>query len=370
MLVLVLVVVVLLGLLSFPPGSRIFHHYYSNYHPYGKIAKIISIQSPLPTYSVWTAMKMGIFEALAAGPLTSHQVASKVGSPERGVIVLLDFLVTLDLISVKKNQFCLLPSARDHLLQSAPAYMGGMVSIGANEIFHKRFIKLPEAIMAGQQIFDKDTAETPDHPYWHAFASITKEMSIRPAQKMVECVKARLKMQPFEVLDLACGSGVYGYVFSAAFPNANVTLFDQFNVIPVAKKWMSHFPEVSTDRINFVEGDVFAANFEEKFDVIILSHFYNHFSMEVNVETTKRVRCWLKKGGVIVVNAFLKEGDHPSFFTNPFSWEFSLYSFIWTDHGDSFYFEDYHKMFKAASFDDVSLIKNHPLPNAYVIARK
>eukprot|EP01098_Paradermamoeba_levis_P005905 TRINITY_DN2458_c0_g1_i1.p1 TRINITY_DN2458_c0_g1~~TRINITY_DN2458_c0_g1_i1.p1 ORF type:complete len:315 (+),score=35.87 TRINITY_DN2458_c0_g1_i1:344-1288(+) len=302
--------------------------------------------------------------------LMSSKVAAKVRAPERGVKIMLDFLVTLDLISVTKNQFALLPCARDYLVPTSPAYMGGMISLYTNEIYHKRYLKLPEAIQAGRQVFQKDTAETRQHPYWNDFASTTKEMSIRPAQKMADILKPFVKRKnSWRVLDLACGSGVYGYTVASAFPNADLTLFDQANVIPIAKKWLSDFPQVSADRVAFVEGDAFSVQFEG-FDVIILSHFYNHFSMDVNNRFTINVHKWLKPGGIVIVNAFLKEGEHPSFLTNPFSWEFSVLSFTWTDSGDSFYFEDYRQMFRAASFSQVSLIRNHPFPNSFIVAIK
>ena len=85
---------------------------------------------PAPAIEAWFSFmlarvimagtKLGVFEALAVGPLTCDEVAERCGTDRRATAKLLNALVGAGCVSFEGGRYRLAPAARGCLLESSP----------------------------------------------------------------------------------------------------------------------------------------------------------------------------------------------------------------------------------------------------------
>jgi hypothetical protein len=85
---------------------------------------------PAPAIEAWFSFmlarvimagtKLGVFEALAAGPLTCYEVAERCGTDRRATAKLLNALIGAGCVRSEGGRYRLTPAARRGLLESSP----------------------------------------------------------------------------------------------------------------------------------------------------------------------------------------------------------------------------------------------------------
>lgn len=135
-------------------------------------------------------------------------MATKLGVDPRGCQILLNALVSLDLLSYSQSdaRYSLLPASEVHLLQASPDYMGNLfyqsdrylglysIPIPLNDtgslflLFHNlnggRLDRLHENVKHGGAVLD-DHAEVPENEFWNHFAKTTAVGFNAPAQSNI-----------------------------------------------------------------------------------------------------------------------------------------------------------------------------------------
>ncbi len=76
--------------------------------------------------TIMAATKLGIFEALASGPLPAHQVAAHCGTDPRATEKLLTALAGCGYVRAAHGQYVLAPVARKWLLEDGPVQRMGV----------------------------------------------------------------------------------------------------------------------------------------------------------------------------------------------------------------------------------------------------
>ena len=74
------------------------------------------------------AVETKIFDYVAAGMATAADIARAAKLKERGVRILADALVGMELLEKKRGSYALTPTSRTFLVSESPAYMGPMVA--------------------------------------------------------------------------------------------------------------------------------------------------------------------------------------------------------------------------------------------------
>jgi len=215
-------------------------------------------------------------------------------------------------------------------------------------------------------------AETPNHEFWEIFAKITGPSTIDQAHTMADAVSGFVNSRnngEVKILDIACGSGGYGYTFSERFPKAHVTLLDYPNVIPLTKSNMKDY-KVKESQVSFLEADLFVNNLGGPYDLIIASNIYHHFNNTRSTELNQRLNKVLTSSGKIIVNDFVTSNGAPSLWENSFPRSFSLVMLAWTKSGKSYSDADFREIFTNSGFVVDSIKHNYPMINSFVIATK
>jgi len=373
----VCVVAILLLYLALPPRNRVIYHYYSNSFPPSRAAKVTGLFDSVPiAFSVKTAMELGVFEFLdEKGGATANEVATASKASPRGTEILLNCLVGADFLQMDGNKYKLTGATEAHLLKRAgPDYLGGLLAIAINKQLVDGMAGLTEAVRnGGSQL--PDPTDVVDHPFWTHFADSSREMSLEPGRFVASTVSGWAAHQgPMKVLDVAAGSGGYGYSFAKMYNGSTVDFLDGGDVLKTARANADSFGFTTPEqkkRFNYLPGDAFVLKIAEPetYDVILISHFYHHFNHSENIRLTKKMANLLKKDGRLVVQDFITEAK-PSLWENPFPRLFSLLMLANTRQGQAFSVDDYHNFFTEAGLQAGSVVPHLYMPASVVIGIK
>jgi 2-polyprenyl-3-methyl-5-hydroxy-6-metoxy-1,4-benzoquinol methylase len=299
-----------------------------------------------------TAIDLGIFKALVDGG-TADAVAGRIGCPARSTAIILDALAVFGLAARRDDCYELAPLARAFLIPGAPTYIGDVSNIFAGPMLWEGLARLTEAVRADGTVMDSH-AETPSNAFWETFARSSAALA-GPAAGALAARFAPIAAQKkgLRVLDVAAGSGLYGYAL-LGLPGSDVTFLDWPNVLNETRAWGERLG-ADLKRAHYLPGSVFDAALGGPYDVIVASHLFHHFDPKTCQGLTRRLAGALAPGGRLAVHDFV---TGPAL-ENPGATMFSLVMLVWTRSGKAYGYDDY-----AAWMTEAGLTRpaSHPLP--------
>lgn len=291
------------------------------------------------------AIQLGVFAALEKGPQGAAHVASAVRCPERSTTILCDALSALGLLVKEARRYRLSPDAAEFLLPGKPAYVGGAARILCDPNLWDAFGRLAQAVRHGGTVLPLH-AETPGQKFWETFADNSDAFAAPAAAYAASLLESFLhgRTAP-RVLDVACGSGLYGLTLASRCPSAHLTMLDGAQVIPAVKKRAKDHGLAK--RISYITGDLFRAELGGPYDVIIASHVLHHFSPSSCETALRRFARALVPGGRLLVHEFVSAEDGVS---NAHAAMFAAVMLAWTREGRTYSFREFSRMFTRTGF--------------------
>lgn len=330
----------------------------------GPMAVMQMLQGAQVTGILNAGLELDIFSKLTEGPLDARAVGERIACPERSTRILLDALTVLGLLAKDGGKYKLTPTASDHLVPGKPMFMGDVRGIFASSMFWSSLPRLHEAVKKGGTIMDTH-AETPEHPFWEAFAQSSAAMAF-PGSMALDGILGKWidSKQKCRVLDIAAGSGIYGYTL-AKHPNVELVSLDWPNVLEQTKTWAGRLG-VDTKRVSYLPGNLFEVDYGGPYDLILLSHVYHHFDAATCAALTKKVTSALAPGGRVAVQDMIYDPT----LANPGAAMFSVVMLMWTQKGESFTMGDYAKWFTDAGVAAPEAHQSEGMPATWLIAEK
>jgi C-methyltransferase len=322
------------------------------------------IQGLQATAILKSGIELGVFDHLAEGAGDAGSVATAIGASERGTRILLDGLAAFGLLETADGQYRLSALADAYLVSGRPVYLGGSTQIMASDLAWRFWADLPEAVRHGGTVL-ADHAETPGHEFWETFAPASMGLA-RPTSKalaelLAPWADARAEL---DVLDVACGSGLYSLTFATAQEHARVTLLDWANVLALTQANVDRLG--LADRTSVIEGDVFTVPLGGPYDLVIASHIFHHFSEERCLELLQRLAAVLKPDGRLAINEFTALSDRPE--DEPMPYLFSVLMLAWTREGEAYPVSTYRRLLDEAGFGAPELHQGPGMATRFVIA--
>ena len=96
-----------------------------------------------------SAIELGLFSELAAGPLEGADLSRRLGLHERSYRDFLDALVSMRLLDRRDGRYANTAETAAFLVRGSPAYIGGMLEM-ANERLYSFWGSLTEGLRTGQ----------------------------------------------------------------------------------------------------------------------------------------------------------------------------------------------------------------------------
>lgn len=297
---------------------------------------------------VRAALELGVFEALAAGLSDVESIAAEIKADGRGTRILLEALVAAGLVESTAG-YRLSPLADAMLVPGRPGYFGGMLRIMGGFV-EQMSGHLSEAVRHGGRIGGEDV-EAPGHGLWEEFAAASAPMTAVLAQALAGILGPfAAGRDPLEVLDVACGSGLYSLTLAAAHPQAGVTLNDWPNVLDVTRPAVERLG--LAERTAFLPGDVFEVPLGGPYDVITASNIFHMFSTDRVGALLTRLAGALRPGGRLAITGPIAvdggEGDR-------FARLMSVLLLSMTDGGEAHDLAAYRDLLRATGLELVDV---------------
>ncbi len=324
------------------------------------------LQGFMATAAVKAGIELELFTHIAHGTDTAEKLAAAKNLPERSTRILCDGLVTFGALAKSEGHYTLPPASREMLVKGSPGYIGHMAGLIANPIMWSEAGRLTDVVKAGHSLMEHG-AEAEDNPFWHEFSRVTKRMASTDGPPLAELAATMFPAGgPKRILDIAVGSGMYGFSALKRFPEARLVSVDWPGVLKLAEPTAQEMG--IADRVEFRPGDVFKDDLGSGYDLVLAVNFYHHFSIEQNLELSRRLYQATAPGGVLVIVDAVpdEKREQPGF---PLA--FALTMLIWTREGDTYTLSEYKRMLEPAGYHDVDLkIVRVGVPLQAIVARK
>lgn len=318
------------------------------------------------TAVVRTAIELGIFGSLADGPATARTVAAAKGLDERGTRLLLNALAAIGLLDAVGEQYQLTSGAATHLVPGHPGYVGGMAKVLASTWEWDAMWRLPEAVRRGGTVAPEN-AETPGYKYWEDFAAFAGTVAEPTARLMADVLDGWARnRQRLDLLDMACGHGLYGYTLARRHPTARVWSLDWDNVLPIAQKHAARLG--IADRVSTIAGDMFSVPLGGPYDIVMVTNVLHHFSQDHAVRLLRRAASVTVSGGRIALVGHTVDDGPPR--ESAEAHLFSILMLAWTAQGETHSAVVYERMLTEAGYTNTRVHRQTALPLRVIVADK
>lgn len=310
------------------------------------------------------AIELGVFDAVAAGATTPAAVAERQRLNPRGVRLLLNAVAALGLLESDGLSYHLPDDVAALLVRGRPGYVGDMAKVMASKWEWNALVELPAAVRRGGTV-ETDNAETPGYAYWEDFAAYASAVAGPTAEVLADALAPwAAQRERLNVLDLACGHGLYGYTLARRQPQALVWSLDWPNVLPFARE---HAERMGVgDRVSAIAGDMFDVPLGGPYDVVMITNVLHHFSEGRAAELLRRAAGVMAEDGKIALVGFTVGDGLPA--EDAAAHLFSILMLIWTSEGEVHSTDAYKRMLASAGFVNARLRTVPALPLRVIIA--
>ena len=274
---------------------------------------------------VLTANRLGLFALLDHGSLPAAEIADRLQVKVRGITILCDALVSLDLLQKEDGEYRNSEIAIQYLLPSSP--FGKSALLLHNARLYQRWGKLYETIRQGAAL-PEDTGSSDlvrnDADFARAMAESARLSAVETAQEL-DLKDAR------RLLDVGGGPGLFAIEFAKANPGLSVVIMDSEKTLQVAARNIK--AAGLSERITLKVGDAFQDDPGRDFDFVLLSNVIHSYSSEQNRLLIGHCAQALVSGGRICVKDFVLHPDR----TSPAAAAlFAVNMLVNTDEGDCY----------------------------------
>lgn len=305
---------------------------------------------------LFTALRAGIF-ALLDEPHTADTIAQALGWHPRGVRMLLDGLVALELVEKKDALYRNTPIASQCLVPGASADQTHILEHKANG--WATWSRLEEAVRTGAAIPREKPERSPEE--LRAFICGMGDIARLSAQAILDAVD----ISPYRrLLDVGAGPGTYTIAFLKHNSEMRATLFDLPEVIPIAREQVEQAKLL--ERVEFVPGDLTTDAFEQRYDLILISNIIHSYGSDTNCDLVRKCYEALQPGGLLIVKDFLVDSGR----TGPaFSLLFALHMLLHTEAGDTYTTDEVGQWTTAAGFPSGQIVEITPQTRLWLVEK-
>ena len=307
-------------------------------------------QFRLPVATV--ADEVGTFRALGDRPMTAGELAVELGVDERALTIHLGALAACDLVEKRDGRWRAMPAARTWLHPQAEGYWGGFL------------MRFRETIPLHAQLLETlKTGRRPDNVVGGASEWERGTMSQETAERIAKFMHAH-SMAPARgaaaqsvfgeigsLMDIGCGSGVYGIEIAKAHPRLKVTLMDLKEMCAEADKYV-----VGADlreRVTTAPVNMFEEHWPTGPDAHFFANVFHDWSEETNRLLARKSFEALPAGGRILLSEVLMDDDG----TGP--WPAAAFSLMMLAGtlGKQYSLPEFRAILESAGFTEVQAVR-------------
>jgi len=298
-----------------------------------------------PGQVILSAVELGVFEGIHQGHPTSDDLARHLGADPRGVRILLNALVGIELLEKVGDRYGCTPVSETYLVPGAPAYLGD--SLLHNKAVRESWSHLTEVVKTGQPWRNPERAKDLGKHLGHLVKGLYLR-NYQTARELARRLGAGDKLKGLRILDVGAGSGAWSIPLAEADASARVTAVDLPPVIPTTQEFVARHGLAA--RYQFRPGNVRELDFgTAEFDLAVLGHICHSEGAGHAPALIQKVGKALKPGGQIVIADMIPNDQRTG---PPFPLLFAVNMLVNTDQGDTFTRAEYRAWLKEAGFGE------------------
>ena len=298
------------------------------------------------THVLLTAVELELFSVIAAGKRNVSLIAEETGAWERGLRILLDALVGMNLLIKNGDAYGLTSDSEVFLVKSSPFYLGQLIKQGGYAI--QMWSGLTKVIRAGKPCMSVDAQHF--EKFLPALAKVLFPLSYWFAQTFCASLLPQVRREIREVLDVGAGSGAWSLSFAQLDRDVSVTAVDFPMVLKVTEEYAARHGVHS--QYKFLAGNVRQLDLgTNKYDLIILGnicHSEGERNTKILLEKSYKA---LRRGGRLLLADVVPNNDRTG---SLLALLFAVNMLLNTTEGDVFTFAQYNEWLQHAGFNSVT----------------
>jgi len=288
-----------------------------------------------------SAVELKIFTVLDKHMMTSGDVSSKINTDFRATDRLLNALCAIGILKKVKEKFYNTDLASKYLVEGKPEFMGGLYH--TNHLWNT-WSYLTDSVIKGSSY--KGEQNKKEKAEWvEAFIAAMHYRGVSQGKilaMMVDLTNVN------KILDLGGGSAAFSMELIKKKPTANAVVLDLPHVIPLTKEYVKNADLI--DKFQFIEGNYLTADFNDRYNLILLSAIVHINSYEQNKSLIQKCSDALNENGMIIINDFVMNEDRVSPAHGAL---FSINMLVGTVSGDTYTENEMREWFEAAGISNI-----------------
>ena len=243
--------------------------------------------------ALMAGLKMGVFEAIARGPLSVEEISAQAHLHPEAVRLLADAYVAGGYLKRIRGKYSAGAETRKWLLRSSPSYIGNLMLYF--ETLHKRLGGLEYSIAHGR----------PLRPYYESFSDEDWEIYARGMADLARLLLAdvfRTISAPepgSRLLDIGGSHGLYALEFCRRISGSTAVVMDFEGALRYAEALVREAG--FGDRIRLVPGNYLSKSLPDGMDVVFMFNVIHGFDDDTNRELIRRTSGTLHPGGKLYI---------------------------------------------------------------------
>jgi len=249
-----------------------------------------------------TANRIGVFGALAEGPLKTEAICRVLNTQPRPTRLLLKACVALGLLRQTDAGYATSEQANTYLLPGKPGYLGDAIRYCDN--LYQTWGRLEQALR-------EDRPQMPSATYLGEDAKVTRDFvygmhnrALGVGRVLVELVDLTGRAM---MLDVGGGPGTYSALLAGRYPDLQCRVFDLPGVVAHATDIVASMGVA--DRVTTCAGDYTETPFPEPNDVVLISGVFHRETAEGCRRLIDKASKSLSPGGLLIICDVFTDAD-------------------------------------------------------------
>ena len=243
--------------------------------------------------AVVAATRLGVFEALEAGPKSAEELAEELDCAPASMTVLLNALNGFGFLRRRRGQYRLARMSRRWMLSSSKGSLREM-TLFLGDMF-QAVEPIEDAIRSGEvtNFHHRPLSSEAWGHYVRGLGSVAKVIGPELARKVP------VDRPPKRLLDVACGHGLFSVALCRRFPGLAAEVLDLPGAVEHGRSMVR--AEDMAQRVRFRAGDLRHESWGEGYDVVLLSNILHNLDADECALAVRKAKDALRPGGTLMV---------------------------------------------------------------------